>query len=266
MSHRIYVKDPDARALCWESTSGIHGLYMIHSGENPVPNLWYSFDKYNWIKWDTITPLQFGVGQKLWIRGKNETISRENAVRSIFYVTNPLPYSVNCSGNIMHLLDWEQDLTAISAPYCFNRLFVDLNREYWLNSLPQFPATRLSPYCYYSMLANLGIQIDNVSLPATIFADYCYYGLFGNNYVATKGPILPAVNLTSYCYQLMFTNCSSLREVTIYAENGVNATNLESWLHNCATTGVVKLKQAAYNAIPKNSISGIPSGWTHAII
>ena len=71
---------------------------------------------------------------------------------------------------------------------------------------------------------------------------------------------VPAKKLATYSYRYMFTNCSKLNSVTSYA-NDISATECTHWwLDSVASTGTFhNLGTATYE---KNSIDGIPSGWT----
>jgi hypothetical protein len=76
----------------------------------------------------------------------------------------------------------------------------------------------------------------------------------------TTAPVLPATTLVSICYQMMFSRCTSLNSVTTYADDISASDCLNNWLSNVAATGTLH----NYGSViyPKNSSSGIPSGWT----
>jgi hypothetical protein len=75
----------------------------------------------------------------------------------------------------------------------------------------------------------------------------------------TAAPALPATTLAWVCYTYMFTGCTSLNDVTIYA-NDISATGcLNGWLSVVASSGTFhNLGSATY---PSGG-DGIPKGWT----
>ena len=72
-------------------------------------------------------------------------------------------------------------------------------------------------------------------------------------------PALPAKTLATYCYQNMSSGCTNINEVTVKAENVANYA-FDDWLEGVATSG--KIHKRSSLTLPKDSSSGIPSGWT----
>ena len=98
---------------------------------------------------------------------------------------------------------------------------------------------------------------ENVSLP-----QYAFAGLFiGNNKLLDASKlVLPWTTLSDGCYNQMFYGCSSLNEVTTYAED-ISATDcLTDWLGDVASSGTFYNNGNATYTI--DSASGIPIGWT----
>ena len=122
------------------------------------------------------------------------------------------------------------------------------------------PATTLASSCYYNMFYNCKALTTAPSLPATTLASICYYSMFYNCKALTTAPTLPATTLASNCYNRMFNGCSKLNSITVYADD-ISATNCtNNWLSGVASKGTFNnMGNATYT---KDSVSGIPTGWT----
>ena len=129
-----------------------------------------------------------------------------------------------------------------------------------ITKAPKLPATKLAPYCYKNLFENCQSLTSAPTLPSTTMVEGCYQGMFNSCKNLTTAPTLPAKKLATYSYRYMFTNCSKLNSVTSYA-NDISATECTHWwLDSVASTGTFhNLGTATYE---KNSIDGIPSGWT----
>ena len=129
-----------------------------------------------------------------------------------------------------------------------------------ITTAPKLPATKLAPYCYKNLFENCQSLTSAPTLPSTTMVEGCYQGMFNSCKNLTTAPTLPAKKLATYSYRYMFTNCSKLNSVTSYA-NDISATECTHWwLDSVASTGTFhNLGTATYE---KNSIDGIPSGWT----
>ena len=77
----------------------------------------------------------------------------------------------------------------------------------------------------------------------------------------TSAPALPATTLKIYCYYDMFKGCTNLNSVTMLATDISASDCLTTWMSGVATTGTFT-KAEGMTAIPTNSESGIPNGWT----
>ena len=139
---------------------------------------------------------------------------------------------------------------------CYKGMFGSCTK---LTTAPALPATNLADYCYSSMFDGCTSLTSAPALPATTLADYCYFYMFYGCTKLTTAPTLPATTLTRQCYYEMFDGCTSLTSVTIYATSTAYG-SFGGWLNNVAASGTV------YNnggvSLPKDSPSGIPSGWT----
>ena len=146
------------------------------------------------------------------------------------------------------------------ADYCYNSMFWGCKN---LTTAPALPATTLAEFCYRSMFQNCtSLTTAPIELPATTLAIYCYNSMFQDCTSLTTAPTLPAKTLVGDCYESMFQGCTSLTSVTIYAETTAGRAFYE-WLRDVSSSGTV-YNNGLLN-LPKNSASGIPSGWTEVV-
>ena len=165
----------------------------------------YSTNGRNWSVFTpgTTTITLSNVGDKVYFRGDNTTVSESDSVYYQFVMSG----KIVASGNIMSLLDKTCQSTTISNIYCYYYLFYNCTS---LTTAPALPATTLADYCYRSMFYKCTSLTTAPSLPATTLANYCYNYMFSNCTSLTTAPALPATTLTDYCYNYMFSNCTSL--------------------------------------------------------
>lgn len=150
------------------------------------PNFEYSTDNGStWTTWNVSTTLSFGNGTDLYIRGSNTILARNgtNYVHFNFSTASP----VYCSGNVMHLYDYTQDLTS-------------------------FPVDSSSRGLKY-MFANCTQLVTCPSLPATTLINNAYSHMFEGCTSLTTLPNLHAgtVSLAISCYVNMFNGCSLIK-------------------------------------------------------
>ena len=139
---------------------------------------WYAFTPGN----TTVTLVN--VGDKVYFRGDNTTVSESSSIYYKFVMTG----KIAASGNIMSLLDKTFQSTTISNNYCFCNMF------HGCTSLTTAPA-----------------------LPATTLGNYCYASMFHGCTSLTTAPALPATTLMNCCYYYMFYGCTSLQ---VYSSSG----------------------------------------------
>ena len=113
----------------------------------------------------------------------------------------------SCSGDVMSLLDMNEDMTVIPCSYCFYQLFYQCNL---LTSAPELPATVLKMGCYHAMFYGCTGLKASPYLPATSLADDCYYEMFYQCSSLVSTSALNATTLASHCYHGMFEFCTSL--------------------------------------------------------
>ena len=220
--------------------------------------------------------LQPNSGNVVYVRG----IGNDSLFGFKFDITGG---EVECSGNIMSLLDYDILPRQITTEHCFRGLFSDCS----LVTAPELPATKLSLGCYEVMFQSCSLLKVAPKLPATTLAEECYNGMFNACVSLSTSPELPATTLANSCYSNMFMNCDSLKYAPVlpalklksmcYASmfNGCDSLQyvkmmatdvsanlcLNSWLNGVNTTSgtFIKNKDATWD-FPLNA--GIPSGWT----
>lgn len=231
---------PTIKALKFSST-GAQTLSVNNSYiKTLTPYFEYSLDDgTTWTAWEprrnAITPISFGNGIDLYLRGTNTTFATGGSTYIGFVFSTES--SVSCTGNIMHLLDFTQDLTTFptgstltfkslfsncpvltSAPdlpattlveNCYRNMFYGCSG---LTSAPALPATALASECYENMFYGSGM-VNAPELPATNLAYMCYAGMFQNCSSLISAPALPATTLAERCYGSMFQNCTSLTQI-----------------------------------------------------
>ena len=150
----------------------------------------YSTDGTNWSVFTpgTTTITLANVGNKVYFRGDNITVSQSTSIRYRFVMSG----KIAASGNIMSLLDKTCQSTTISNSYCYYRMFDGCT------SLTTAPA-----------------------LPATTLKSDCYSNMFNGCTSLTTAPVLPATTLANSCYYSMFYGCTSLQ---VYSSSGTGHT------------------------------------------
>lgn len=181
----------ELRALKFECAgSQTLGIYVGNLG-SISPNFEYSTNGTSWTSWsDLSSPIAFGNGVDLYIRGSNQLLS--NSTNSTQFVFSQSNNKVTCTGNVMHLFDYTQDLTA-------------------------FPADPDSHGISYLFSGCTALAVPP-SFPATTLIPYCYTGTFQSCTSLTAIPALPATTLATQCYRYMFVNCTSVKMSTTQSE------------------------------------------------
>ena len=263
------------------------------STDGVTPTLEYSKDKNTWntITFDwtsgehtTELPVKLNTGEKMYFRNDTRKFSNSGSK----YITFSSSVSSNVGGDIRTLSNY-LDVNNETKPksYMFYGLFYNnkkivdasnLRLSYttleqgcyqWmftgcssLTTAPALPSTTLADGCYNNMFCDCTSLTSAPELPATTLADYCYVYMFDGCSSLTSAPTLPATTLKAYCYRSMFNGCNSLTSVTIYATS-TTYDSFESWLSNVSPSGTVY--NNGFLDLPKNSASGIPSGWTEVV-
>ena len=165
----------------------------------------YSTNGTNWSEFipETTTITLANVGNKVYFRGDNTTVSESDSIYHKFVMSG----KIAASGNIMSLLDKTCQSTTISNAYCYLNMFQNCTS---LTTAPALPATTLANNCYLYMFNGCTSLTTAPALPATVMANNCYLNMFQNCTSLTTAPALPATTLASGCYNGMFYNCANL--------------------------------------------------------
>ena len=181
------------------------------------------------------TPIDFGDGRKLYLRGENNlngTVYYNGNLQTKYKISfgnDDVP--VVCTGDIRTLIDYKTFKRVDTSEAQFIALFSDCVE---LTSAPALPATDLAESCYENMFARC------TSL--------------------TVAPELPAADLADKCYKGMFVDCTKLSNITMLATN-ISATDcLKDWVDGVAATGTFT-KASSMTTLPSGK-DGIPTGWT----
>ena len=162
-----------------------------------------------WKVWtgSKIDSVNFGPQYIIIMRGKNNYITNNN-LKHKWTITGS---NVECSGNIMSLIDWElvglYSATGIYKTGCFAYMFSNCAA---LTTAPKLPATKLYTNCYACMFENCTNLTTAPELPATTLAYGCYQYMFNGCTGLTTAPELPATTLANSCYSGMFNGCTGL--------------------------------------------------------
>ena len=186
---------------------------------------------------DGTTIATLNMGQKVLIRGNNDTYYVRSGFRSNFNCFTASK-QIDVNGNIMSLIygdDFNEQYSFPSgktnnfshifnsapivsaenlilpattlAQNCYSYMFDGCTN---LVNAPVLPATTLASGCYGYMFSDCTSLVTAPTLPATILADSCYDNMFSGCTSLTTAPTLPATTLASECYSYMFNGCTSL--------------------------------------------------------
>lgn len=218
----------------------------------------YSFDQVVWREYSGQS-LGFSQTGKVFIRGKNPQGLSESTSKYVQFVFTTIASNdtCTCEGNIMHLLDWEQNLKEIPCNYCFYGLF----RSCPISSMPDLPATTLKQYCYNSMFRQCSWLLSACEeLPAMTLEYQCYYYMFYQCIRMETAPILPALNLASQSYNYMFYSCSQLNYIKAMFLTTPGTNYTRNWVSSVSSSGTFVMNKDATWSVKGNS--GIPNKWT----
>ena len=200
----------DYWGLCFTAEEPNAFVGMTGNGSPPSLNLLYSTDSQTWNTFTpgTTTVTLANVGDKVWLKaGSGGNAGTASSSSSSDYWSFSFTNHVAASGNIMSLLNGEQQTYVISQDQAFYRLFINCTS---LTQAPELPATTLSRKCYGNMFTTCTSLSTPPALPATTIAIECYQNMFPDCSSLTAAPALPATTLASNCYYNMFWGCTSL--------------------------------------------------------
>ena len=132
----------------------------------------YSTDGVNWSAETNFISVKLNnIGDKVFLKGTlNENLSN---AKWLYFSINGL---AGASGNVMSITQ-EKDF-ATSTSLLFDYEFESLFAYTSLTTLPELPATELTPYCYFNMFGGCTHLQTLPELPATSLVDYCYTAMF----------------------------------------------------------------------------------------
>lgn len=193
-----------------ESSNGIY--FFADRLGTLTPSFEYSLDDgATWTEWATYgSTVNFGNGTDLYLRGMNDILSSDGAYHCVRFAfsNNNL---VDCTGNIMHLFDYTQDLTAFPNVSGTNGVGGMFNDCIALRSAPELPATTLCANCYTDLFRGCSNLIRPPKLPALTLVNDCYHWMFRNCTNLEALPQLPATTTAGSCYKQMFYGCSKIK-------------------------------------------------------
>lgn len=172
-----------------------------------TPSFEYSTNNGStWSTWNITSALSFGSGTTLYIRGMNSRLaaSGDNYTHFVFSTSEP----VACSGNIMHLFDYTQDIVAFTSGRGVKLMFEGCTQ---LTSAPELPATTLLNSCYQSMFQGCTSLVNAPALPATVLKSSCYASMFQGCTSLETIPSLVNGAIQSGCFNNMFYGCSKIK-------------------------------------------------------
>lgn len=209
------------------TSEGTTRISLSNEGGN-APVLYYSTNLTNWTQWD-YSELTFTQGNPLYICGDNPEGLNQSGKYSKF-VTSGTSYAV--SGDIMSLLDKDNDVLAIPCWYCFLYLFDGCTG---LTSAPSLPATTLNDSCYMYMFNGCSSLASAPTLPATTVAAGCYAYMFGGCASLTTAPELLATDVSkaSGCYSGMFSGCTQLTTAPSLPATAISSSCYSSMFNGC---------------------------------
>lgn len=279
----VWGGSPIVRALKFTSdgaqTLGLNSSYYY--GRNDW-NYEYSNDGETWSKWNVRNTLSFGNGVDLYIRGINDSFydSYINE-RVCFSFSTSAP--VYCSGNLMHLLDYTQDLTTFPSGGA-SRMFANCTQ---LVTAPDLPATEVPNSGYNSMFAGCTSLIAAPAIPAVnagtsafsnmfngcsslttaskigvanaTFGNTCCDYMFHGCTNLTTAPALPATTLGSSCYSHMFQGCTNLETIPVLPATTLGGSCYQYMFASCSK---IKMATTQSDDYPNEFIFGTnPAGY-----
>lgn len=188
-------------------------------------DLQYSTDLNTWNAIVPATPIAFGNGTKLYLRGDdNSNGTIDNGAQSFSFTGDAV--DVICTGDIRTLVDYETYSTIGTGSN--SAKFVSLFKNcVQLTTLPSLPLKKLAMEAYTSMFA----------------------GCTGLTTIPEN--LLPAPELSSSCYQSMFEGCTGLQSIP---ENLLRSTVLEYHCYQAMFKGCTGLTSLPQNLLPDKSI------------
>ena len=245
--------------LCFTAEQANSTVAMVANGSAPSVNLLYSTDAANWSPFvvGTTTVTLASVGDQVWLKagsGGNTRIG-SGAIR---YNTFSLSGQIAASGNIMSLLDGDNESLKIPAAYCFYGLFLNCAS---LTAAPELPAETLTTRCYGKMFQACTSLTAAPELPAATLGTGSYQDMFRACTSLTAVEI-QATSLANSSLGTCFAECSSLITIKVHFKQ-FTGENMANWVRDVAATGTFYCPTAlGTNATITRGVSACPEGWT----
>jgi len=223
------------KGLLFSSTDSFKLSTLSKAWNNSIE---YSTDGTTWNAWDgtEITSVQNESTYYIYLRGNNTYLSKSTADGEYTQFKIESTGLVDCSGNIMSLLNYDNPSSASLTDFAFFRLFSDCSK---LKTAPGLPSTTLAHGCYHQMFINCTALTSAPALPATTLAASCYRTMFSGCIALTTTPELPATTLADSCYEYMFSGCTALETAC-----ALPATTLADFCYAYMFNGCEKLTTA----------------------
>lgn len=254
--------------------------YILYKNSNSLlynkrGSLEYSYNKSAWYSLSGIELKENNYiylphkHDRIYIRNKSGDITNgiKNGVRYFYQIlphvdssNESIQYStVNVGGDLHTLMfKYDTEVTAITKAQAFSKLFVN---AYTLRSAEDLilPATSIGNSVYSDMFMDCtNLRYAPKRLEVMNFTGtYACNRMFGGCISLVTAPELPATTLYNTCYSLMFNDCSSLNEITCYAQN-YSANFMPNWVLGVSTTGTFKTPNPD---IWSRGVNGIPENW-----
>ena len=150
-------------------------------------------------------------------------------------------------------------IPAKTAPYLScHRMFNDCVS---LQSAPELSPTTLGSGAYqYMFMGCSNLQTAPSELPAETLELNSYYDMFRGCSQLTTAPTIKAKTFAKNSCRGMFLSCSSLDNLTVYADDNSQNNCTYKWLNGVASTGTLYNNGSA--TYVTDSVNGIPTGWT----
>lgn len=193
------------------TSEGTSTIALGNTNDN-APVLYYSRDLTKWYLWN-YSNLTFTGETPLYLCGDNPDGFSSAGNKYSYFISDGDLFGI--SGDVMSLLNMDEDVFEIPSDYCFIYLFGAWEFSSYCRNLknaPDMPATVLKEGCYTEMFFNCKNLSEAPVLPATTLTDSCYEGMFAGCSSLKTAPALPATIMKRCCYRRMFQNCSSLTD------------------------------------------------------
>lgn len=198
-------------------------------------NMQYSYDGTNWNSWNVTTPLSFGGTTNLYIRGTNTYLAKPSTNYTHFVFSTASP--VYCSGNVMHLFDYTQDLTTypdITNSRGIKYLFHNCTQ---LVEAPDSSLTTIGHSGYFHTFDGCTNLVKAPDILVTACDEHSFSYMFNNCTSLVHAPKMASIYTgASYMYEGMFYGCTNLEEIPLPRVPAIFANNyiFKDMFRNCS--------------------------------